>query len=746
MIPNLKLSTKGLLNACLVSLLFLSAVHASADSLTSITIPRFSEPITIDGFLTEPAWRNAAIIKNFYTYRPVDGQPAAEQTAVLLGYDESSFYVAFVCFDPFPDLIRSSISKRDDIQDDDVVVLYLDTFNAGKETYHFSFNPDGIQADGIYIDMIVEDYNPDYIFYSKGRKFKKGYIVEAEIPFKSLRFPDSDKMVWGIAIARTIKHLDKDIIWPAISRNTSSFVSQFGKLYGLENIQTGNNIEILPEATAIKQGYKDSENNEYINEPPIYNLGLNLKVGLLSNLTLDATYNPDFSQVEADADRIDVNRRFPLYYPEKRPFFLEGTNIFKTPIDAVYTRRIVNPLFGVKFTGNLGGYEIGVLGSADEYYGSAEYLTNEYIYNPIIRNSPIDSTAFVDRYKNRYSYHTILRLRKNIWDFSNLGLLFTDLHLKDVYSRTYGIDGNFLIAGDYSLTFQALHSDTKDFFESAVKSDPAFYLNLFRGSRTFNIQVFYNDVFPDFRVANGFMEREPDYREGGFQVWYDFRSDDSFLQLIQPMLFVSQMYDHPGEEHKSEKSEGYFVPSLSLSARGQNMLNMAYYKQFENYLGNGFDKDQYLLSLSSKTLPWLFADISFFWGDGIYYSIDPFLGKTHTINWGIEFRPIKNWQTLVGGSNYLFNGDDGGSPFRVVQDILRIRSVFQFTRDIYIRLIIQRDNYYNNIEINALAGWQPSPGTVIFLGYNDYFKQDTKHKFERFAQGLFFKFSYLIRL
>jgi len=164
MIPNLQLSIKGLLSASVVFLLLSSAVHASEDSLTSVTIPRFSSSITIDGNLTEPAWRNAAIIKKFYTYRPVDGQPAAEQTAVLLGYDESSLYVAFVCFDPFPDLIRSSISKRDEIQDDDIIVLYLDTFNAGKETYHFSFNPDGIQADGIYIDMIAEDYNPDYIF------------------------------------------------------------------------------------------------------------------------------------------------------------------------------------------------------------------------------------------------------------------------------------------------------------------------------------------------------------------------------------------------------------------------------------------------------------------------------------------------------------------------------------------------------------------------------------------------------
>ena len=230
MILNLRLSIKGVLNALPVLLLFFSSLHAQEDTTRNITITRFKEPIKIDGYLTETAWKSAAIIKNFYTYRPVDGQRATEQTAVLLGFDESSLYIAFICFDPHPNRVRSSISKRDQIDDDDNVVLYLDTFNAGKETYHFSFNPDGIQADGIYIDMIAEDYNPDYIFYSKGRKFKRGFIIEAEIPFKSIRFPYSDNMVWGIALARTIKHLDKDLVWPAISRDASSFVAQFGKL------------------------------------------------------------------------------------------------------------------------------------------------------------------------------------------------------------------------------------------------------------------------------------------------------------------------------------------------------------------------------------------------------------------------------------------------------------------------------------------------------------------------------------
>jgi hypothetical protein len=325
-------------------------------------------------------------------------------------------------------------------------------------------------------------------------------------------------------------------------------------------------------------------------------------------------------------------------------------------------------------------------------------------------------------------------------------LLFTDIRLKDTFSRTYGIDGNFLIANEFALTFQALNSDTKDFFDPTVRSDPAFFLNLFRGSRTFNFQVFYHDAFPEFRAASGFMERESDFREGGIQIWYDIRSDESFLQVIQPLLFISQMYDHPTNDHPSQKLEGYFVPSLSFSALGQNVLKLSYYRQFEEYLGSEFNKDQYQASFSTKTLSWLFADISYFWGDGIYYSYHPFLGKTHTINWGLEFKPIKNWSTLINGSNYLFQGEDQGESLRIVQDILNIRSVFQFTREFFLRLIVQQDNYYKDLEINTLVGWQPSPGTVIFLGYNDYFNRNNREKFLRYSQGFFFKFSYLFRI
>ena len=247
------------MNRILFFIFILTIYTFADDSAFEINITKFTDPVNIDGILNEPCWKDAVKIQNFYGFQPVDGDPATEQTAALFGYSEKSFYAAFICFDPKPGNIRSSITKRDEIFDDDFIILYLDTFNDSKSAYQFAFNPHGIQADGIYIEAVGEDFNPDFIFYSESKRFQKGYILEIEIPFKSLRFPENDDLTWGAAILRRINHMDKDIIWPKISRNLSTFIPQFGKIKGMNVIYSGNNVEILPEFTASRQSYLTSE-------------------------------------------------------------------------------------------------------------------------------------------------------------------------------------------------------------------------------------------------------------------------------------------------------------------------------------------------------------------------------------------------------------------------------------------------------------------------------------------------------
>ena len=730
-------------------LLFVLVSNVLADSNSfEIKISKFTEPVNIDGNLNENCWKNAAQIKDFYGFQPVDGEPASEKTAVLLGYSESSIYAAFICFDPIPGNIRSSITQRDEIFDDDFVILYLDTFNDNKSAYQFAFNPDGIQADGIYIEGVGEDFNPDFIFYSEGKRFKRGYILEIEIPFKSLRFPDDEELTWGMAILRRINHLDKDIIWPLISRNLSTFIPQFGKIEGINNISTGNNIELLPEVTASQQSYL--RNDKFKEDLIEYEAGINLKYGLTSNLTFDAAYNPDFSQIEADADKIDVNRRYPLRYDEKRPFFLEGTNIFNTPIEAVYTRKMVNPILTVKTTGQFGDYTIGVLGGIDEYYGSKQYL-EDLAYFESFFNPGFNTSQFLKKYQYEKSYHGIVRLQKNIWDYSNIGILATDKELGDLYSQTFGVDGRFIYDNEYIFTFQALHSQSKNFFETEEKQDPAFSAELYRRTRTFSFQLFYKDIFPKFEAENGFIERT-DIRQFGTYMWYDFQSDQSFFRLIRPNFYAYQIYNHD-----NIKIEQFLVPSLTMQTTGQTEITLSYYRVMEEYFGFNFNKDQYYLNFNNKSFSWLFFDIDAFAGDGIYYNavyegIYPFNGYIQSITTSLQLKPTSQWSNEISMNNYIFNGLYQGNRYRIFQDIYRYKTTYQFSRSLFLRLIIENNNnnsiydlYDKDYDYYALISYQFIPGTVIFLGYNDYRGENINKKIERSFRGIFAKFSYLFR-
>jgi len=725
--------------------LFLFIRCLADNSSFNLNIAKFTDPVKIDGILDDLSWKHATKIRNFYGFQPVDGKPATETTAVLIGCSETSFYAAFICFDPNPKNIRSSITQRDDIFNDDFVVLYLDTFNDNKSAYQFAINPHGIQADGFYIEAVGEDFNPDFIFYSEGRKFTSGYIVEIEIPFKSLRFPDEIEQTWGIAILRRINHLDKDVIWPQVSRNLSTFIPQFGKIKGLFNISGGNNIELLPEFTASRQ---DNLVGDNFKEGPIdIDAGLNFKYGLTSSLTLDLTYNPDFSQIEADADKIDVNRRFPLKYDEKRPFFLEGTNIFNTPIEAVHTRQIVDPMVGFKTTGQVGDYSIGVLGGIDEYYGSKDYLEEESYYKSLY-DTTFNASEFIDKYQNDQSYHSIVRLQKNIWDYSNIGILATDKEFGDLYSRTFGVDGRFIFSNEYIFTFQALHSQSKNFFETKQKEDPAFYVELFRRTRSFSFQLFYNDIYPNFEAENGFLERT-DFRKFGTYIWYDIQSESSFFRLIRPSFYAYQMHNH-----ENMQIEQFLAPSLTIQTKGQTELTFSLYRNMEEYVGFNFNKNQYYFKLSNKTFSWLFIDVDAIFGDGIYYSsvyygIDPFLGSVHSVTTSLQLKPTNQWTSEFSANNYKFSGTFDSNEYKVIQDILRFKTTYQFTRSLFLRLIVESNNYYDDLDANVLLSYQPIPGTVLFLGYNDYLvkknKNSTFGKYQRFSRGFFSKISYLFR-
>src|SRR6267142_3637302 len=344
-----------------------------------VKMPKFDKPPVIDGKLDDEVWKQAKVLKDFYQVQPGDNLAPSKPTEVLLGYDSKFLYVAFHCYDE-PDKVRANIPKRDNIWNDDYVGILFDTFNDGRKAYEFDFSPLGIQADGIWPDGQGEDFNPDIVMESKGIVTQDGWTVEVAIPFKSLRYIAGKDKLWGAHFWRRIKRFNNELsMWMPISRDVSSWLAQEGHLSGLEGISTERTLELIPSLTLSETGKRKAtlspsqlktmanpfDPGRFVNEPVKFDPGLTGKYTITPNVVLDFAINPDFAQVESDQLVVTANQRFPIFFPEKRPFFLEGKDIFDTQISAVHTRAIVDPQFAVKLSGKVDRNTFGVLVASD---------------------------------------------------------------------------------------------------------------------------------------------------------------------------------------------------------------------------------------------------------------------------------------------------------------------------------------------------------------------------------------------
>ena len=355
---------------------FLLALQLQAAAPT-FTVPRVEADITVDGALTEAAWQSAARLTDFHQYEPVDGRSAEERTEILVFYSARAIHFGIIAGARNPSTIRATLADRDNIGSDDRVTIYLDTFDDRRRAFMFGVNPLGVQEDGVRTEGAVSagnifggsvDLNPDYLFESRGQVGKDGYVVEVRIPFKSLRFPGSGPQRWGINVVRDVASTGYRDTWTDVRRANASFLAQAGRMEGIQNVERGVVIELQPFVTATMDGRLDSSGEEFTRDDVEPNAGVNLRFGF-PELSLDATINPDFSQVESDVGLVTVNERFALFIPEKRPFFLEGIELFSTPNQLVYTRRIVSPIAGAKLTGKLGRYSVAYLTALDDTSG-----------------------------------------------------------------------------------------------------------------------------------------------------------------------------------------------------------------------------------------------------------------------------------------------------------------------------------------------------------------------------------------
>ena len=756
-------------------------VHDGRAGALAVTPPRIEAKPVIDGVLDEAAWAEADRLVGFSQYSPSDGVPASDSTQVLVWYSPTAVYFGIRAFESHGPA-HATLADRDRIFADDYVELMLGTFNDGRQAMMFAVNPLGVQADG----MLVErgngsgggerepvDLSQDFVFNSKGHVTDWGYEVEIEIPLKSLRYQSADQQTWGLHVLRTVQHSGFEDTWVPARRSSASFLAQSGQLQGLTGFRRGLVMDITPEVTGRADGSEQQDGSwGYNGDGP--NFGGTVRWGVTNSLSLNATANPDFSQIESDASQIVFDPRAANFVPEKRPFFLDGLEQFSTPNQLIYTRRVVQPWGALKFTGTSGGTNIGMLAAVDKQVGS---LTGS---NP--------STLAI-------------RLQQNVGTLSRVGVAATDREDGDDYNRVAAIDTRLGFAKIYNLTFQGGGSVTRTAGEAVT--GPVWQGRFVRNGHTFGMNYLLNGMSEQFQAQTGFVSRPGiahlalDHRlsaygkqGGGLErldtdilldgIWnyHDFVSGNSSLERKLHIETQAGLRGGWGV------GAGVFIETFEYDPQ---LLQGAH---IERHLAGGvvdtvpfdpvpaIDNLDWFVRFNTPELKHLSANAFILWGsDDDFFQWQPtdfFFIEAHT-----QIRPTDQLRLSLDYQQVQYKRPLDGSlvgRFRIP----RAKLEYQVARPIFVRLVGEyvasevdslRDDrhggaaillpdgngtltkqapYVNNsFRVDALLSVQPNPGTVFFLGYGRLMDDPESFRFNnlsRQSDGFFLKMSYLFRI
>jgi hypothetical protein len=707
---------------CLVFVLgffYFSEIAFSA-SEEAVIIPKLASAPKIDGALDNPIWEEQALkIEDFLQFTPKEKGTPTQKTVAYLGYDQKNLYFAFRCFDTEAKKIRASITNRDNIIDDDWIVIFLDTFGEKRRAFAFILNPLGVQFDAIRVeeggnDRMDESW--DTVFYSDGKIDDEGYTIEMAIPFKSIRFPDEDEKVWNLFLGRSIARSGEITSWPAISRDIQGLICQSQPVVIKGEVEKGKNFEVMPIFTSLKNK----------GEKPDVQPGANFKWGISSDLTLDLTLNPDFSHIEADAPQIDVNQRYALYYSEKRPFFLEGMEIFQFPDDGlniVYTRRIIDPAGGAKLTGKVGRFTYGLLSALD---------TNptESLWEVSNGAGSLDSNALFN----------IFRMKADIFKESYVGFSLTDKEVDGSYNRVVGIDGQLKFNNKFFITFQAAGSKTK-FEDKESDIVPALYAQFNYFSKHVGAGAWWKSLHPDFEASSGFVNRV-DYRSYGVFSYFSIYPQKQYLNQITTSLSAG-IRDSYFEDIAQDK---WVRANLQFRFTEFNQMFVTYRNEMECYEGLNFHKNSVEIEAQNNLIKWMPFGLYFQTGNSIYYDPDdPFLGWSNTYGVFVELKPNKRVRLGLNFSKQTFWEKQGGD---LVFDynVIRARTTYQLSKALSFRAIIDYNHFYKEIYGSFLVSYILKPGTVFFLGVDNNMLRDEFGAYGQTNYSIFLKFSYWWRL
>lgn len=790
-----------------------------------VSIPKVPSEsgIRIDGRVDEELWQTAAVFKDFYQTSPGDNTAPTKPTVVLMMYDEKNLYVAFKCWDD-PDKIRATVAKRDNVFGEDNVRLWLDTYNDQRRAYILGFNPLGIQQDGIFTEGQGADFSVDIVMESKGVILDWGWSVEVKIPFKSLRYTAGDGKLWGFNAARNIDRLNDEFdSWMPDDRNVSGFLIKHGKITGLDEIKSERTLEIVPSVTISQTGSRKRtipisaaainpyhpifnpngtiDPGRFVNDPVGYDIGLNLKYTITSNITLDAAINPDFAEIEADAPVVTANQRFPIFFAEKRPFFLEGVEIFQSPLQPFYSRTIVDPDLAAKLTGKVGKNSFGFLVASDNAPGN---------FSEDERNDPDPRFRPSDEFLDKNAYFAVLRLKRDIGKQHNVGFFGTARVFPRNRNFTGGFDGTFKLNSRTVSKFQVLGTHSRKYFYDPFENE--------REYRTGNGVGYYASVdyttdrhgfyleatgrSRDYRADAGFTRRTNTNTFFGANRFSTKSRPDSPIIRVNTNQFARLSVDWNGR-----KQGGIAGANVNLSLQGNTFIyaesgygfekiyedefgparvegvrngaffgepfraahqayvsfniNKTFNKQVSAYgfvgtIWNALDFDFGAGPVFGRVSPPYLDFLQRFLTDpdtaGSVPPIDPGKGRQFDMEAGVNYKPVNPLQVSF---NYrkarLTRNDTGLDAYDT--NIFSLRSTYQFTRFIFTRARWDYDTLNRSAAGQMLFGWNPNPGTAFYVGYNDSFNYNGfspltgqfEPRFERNSRTFFIRASYLFR-
>jgi hypothetical protein len=700
-------------------------------------IPRIDSEIVIDGVLDEPIWERALVMGVNNEVRPGNNIPAPVQTDMLLAYSETHFYVAFRAFDPDPARIYAHLCDHDRMWDDEWVVIGVDTYNDQRGGYEFACNPLGIQGDtasGVH----GEGNSWDAIWDSAGKIFDWGYSVEMAIPFNQLRFQQTPgEQIWGVDAVRSYpRDVRHHISLYERDRDNNCYRCQMDRIVGFEGVTRGKNLEIKPSVSAFKtQERLDFPAGDMKDTEDDLDVGVSARWGITPNVTFATAINPDFSQVEADAFQLDVNRTYALSYEEKRPFFLESAGVFNN----FYSRSIASPIWATKLTGKTGDHAIGVLVAEDE------------MTNLIISGSQGSSIASLDT----ESTATALRYQLDVGQMSNVSAYYNGRESGDYHNRTGGVRGEFWPTENVQIRLEAESSYTQypeaivDEYDQEEGEFSAEAYDVYTGYFSSGLDVYanYSNVGDGFRTDLSFMPRVG-YRHtevGAGHMWQ--RESGSWWT----MLNFGNCYTHEEYQDGTAATRGYNFwfnyqgPRQSTSDLtgwlGKSVYEGREFDTWELNWNGGFWPSSSLL---------LVANVGY--GEDVDYE-NVRTGHEFSVNPYVELKLGRGLSTTFSHTYERFNVE--GEELYTA-NISYLKAVYQFNRRMFVRALLQYSDYHYNVEqyeddvdpeyrglmSQVLLSYKLNPHTVFFVGYSDSHRGDQDIDITQDERTVFAKIGY----